>query len=654
MAEPRQHEVALSFTAEQREYVEQVASILQEQGVRVFYDDFEYALRYEKHLHGELHAAFVTRADCVVVFISSTYVERAWPQHDRASILSRLIRKRPERVLTVRLDQTPVPDLPTSVAFDNADKAQWPDHVAELILDKLSVKPSPDCVATAPPPQATSLIGEVAFDYSDHDGRYVIGRGSLQFETCWSKASNTSIHVLHDPPSIDGVALARGYRSLAEVMNARSLDYTSRIRTPQCGEIVVLRNTSGCYAAIHVLQIKDDTRGDEEDELRFRYAIQANGTDNFTDASIAAIHVRGFRSLDDVAITNLPNVTVMIGTNGAGKSNVMRLFEMLSRMLKDRRLADFVARHGGADDQLFGGRKVTSDIDTTVVMRTDAGRYEYRFGLEYADPDCLSFASESFRFAATADGDADWQDLGSGHREAKLVEAAHRRQPPTVNARAAAALVHLLGNCMVYQFHDTSRGSNFKVRWDAEDHDRLRPDGANLASILLRLMREDIERYESICEHIRRALPVFDRFDIDESYGKVLLRWTATGTDKALGAHLTSDGSLRFFALTTLLNLPRNMLADVILLDEPELGLHPAALALIGDMINTLGRERQIIVATQSPLLVDAFSLDQIIVLDLLNGRTVARQLAKSEYRRWLEDYTTGELWQKNLIGGRP
>ena len=149
-------------------------------------------------------------------------------------------------------------------------------------------------------------------------------------------------------------------------------------------------------------------------------------------------------------------------------------------------------------------------------------------------------------------------------------------------------------------------------------------------------------------------LPIFDRFRIKEDYGKVLLRWQAKGMDKTIGAHLTSDGSLRLFALATLLNLPPKMLPDVLILDEPELGLHPAAVALVGDMIKVLAEERQIIVATQSPLLVDQFDLDEILVLELRDRRTEIHRYNEIEYRDWLEEYTTGELWQKNVIGGCP
>ena len=380
---------------------------------------------------------------------------------------------------------------------------------------------------------------------------------------------------------------------------------------------------------------------------------------------IEYVRIQGFRSLADVELAGIPKAAVLIGANGSGKSNFIRFFEMLSWMLGSRRLAEFVASRGGADDQLHGGNRRTPRIEAEVRLRTDEGRNDYRFMLSRAQPDHFIFAEEAFRFVDPNDlyPPTSWYYLGSGHLEAKIVEAT---QPPSPSAHysldwleanplTAERIVNRLRRCSVYQFHDTSDESNFKKKWDAEDNNYLLSHGGNLAAVLHRLERENIKRYELICQHISRVLPVFDRFQIEESYGKVLLRWKAKGTDKTFGAHLTSDGSLRFFALVTLLNLPPEMLPDVLLLDEPELGLHPAAIALVGGMIKALAEERQIIVATQSPLLVDAFGLDEIFVLDLQDGRTEVRKLSPDDYQVWLDDnFTSGELWQKNLLGGRP
>ena len=374
-------------------------------------------------------------------------------------------------------------------------------------------------------------------------------------------------------------------------------------------------------------------------------------------SKIESVRIRGFRSLADVELSNLRDANVLIGANGSGKSNFIRFFEMMSWMLRSRRLGEFVERQGGADDQLHGGNRVTPRMKGELALRTDKGRNDYHFALSYAHPDRFIFTEESFRFSATDfPANAPWTLLPGGHREAAIIDAAHDAVPsPGVNSTTARVIVRLLCSCAVYQFHDTSDSSNFKKRWDAEEKNQLRADGGNLAAVLHRLEQEDMKRFKLISQHIRRVLPVFDRFQIEESYGKVSLRWKASGTDKTFGAHLTSDGSLRFFALVTLLNLPPEMLPSVLLLDEPELGLHPVAIALIGAMIKALAVDRQIIVATQSPLLVDAFDLDEIVVLNLEDGRTVFHRPEAGEYQRWLdENFTPGEIWQKNLLGGRP
>ena len=370
---------------------------------------------------------------------------------------------------------------------------------------------------------------------------------------------------------------------------------------------------------------------------------------------IESIRIKGFRSLADVEIKALPRAAVLIGANGSGKSNFIRFFEMVSWMIGSGRLAEFVQKHGGADDQLFGGSKVSPTMEAELAIRTENGRNDYRFAFTYAHPDRFIFTEEAFRFSRKGWGtEAAWEHLGSSHSEAKIVDVSRYTGVAEVNQTTARVLVYLLRQCAVYQFHDTSHDSQLKKTWDVEDNMYLRSHGGNLAAILLRLEREDAQRFELICNHIRGALPVFDRFELEDRYGKVMLRWKASGLDKTIGAHLTSDGSLRFFALVTLLNLPSEMLPDVVLLDEPELGLHPAAVALVGDMIKVCATGRQVIVATQSPLLVDAFDIDEILVLEAQDGKSSVQRFDDEGYQEWLSEYTTGELWQKNLLGGRP
>ena len=371
-------------------------------------------------------------------------------------------------------------------------------------------------------------------------------------------------------------------------------------------------------------------------------------------ARIESISIRGFRSLADVTLKGLPPVAVLIGANGSGKSNIMRFFEMLGWMLRSSRLGDFVQMQGGADDQLFQGRRRTPQLEAELRLATELGRNDYRFVLAHAHPDRLIFLEEAYRFSKLAwPTTASWRYVGSGHAEAGIVAAA--LPPGSPQQRSASVVVNLLRNCVTYQFHDTSDESRFKQAWDVSDSGFLRSHGGNLAAVLHRLEAEEGDRFRLICRHVGRVLPGFDRFVLDERYGKVSLRWATTHSDKTFGAHLTSDGSLRFFALVTLLNLPPEMLPDVILLDEPELGLHPMAVDLVAEMVKAVGQNRQVIVATQSPLLVDAFGLEQVVVVDLERGATTLRQLDPAQYAQWIEqDYSAGRLWTSNLLGGAP
>lgn len=371
---------------------------------------------------------------------------------------------------------------------------------------------------------------------------------------------------------------------------------------------------------------------------------------------IERLHVRGFRSLADVELYPTAGANVLIGANGSGKSNFVHFFNMLSWMLKSRRLAEFVSRAGGADDQLHGGSDFTPRLEAEITIRTGTGRNDYRFSLVYAHPDRLLFSDEAFRYNRDdLESEAVWNHLGAGHHEAQIVSARQGNHPElAANRQTAWTVTHLLRDCAAYQFHNTGSASNFKKTWDAGDHAYMRTDGGNLAAILYWLEHEDLDRYELICRHIRRVLPGFDCFQIEEQFGKVALRWRSRLSDKTYGAHLTSDGSLRFFALATLLNLPGEMLPGVLVLDEPELGLHPKAITLVADMIRAIAEGRQIILATQSPLLVDAFELDEVFVLEMRDGRTEVTSPDSVQLETWLDEFSVGELWQKNLLGGRP
>ncbi|MGB0694240.1 MAG: AAA family ATPase [Rhodospirillaceae bacterium] len=373
--------------------------------------------------------------------------------------------------------------------------------------------------------------------------------------------------------------------------------------------------------------------------------MDTNNTINKLQGRISTVSIQGFRSLKKVENLELGELTILIGGNGVGKSNFIRFFEMLSWMHRSQQLQQFVLRHGGGDDQLFMGSRATSEIKAEIRIKTKFGANDYRFELAHIHArDTLILSQEAYRFSNYQYPDeADWSILPDFGKESVLSEQ---------NNSTAKTIHHLLKQSSVYQFHDTSKNSSIHTRWDLSDFAFLRSDGGNLAPILFDLKENDKIRYRQIVRQIQRILPTFDDFFLESVTGKVLLSWKSKFSDKTLGTHLTSDGSLRVFCLLTLLNLPMDRLPDILFFDEPELGLHPHAITLVSEMIKRVAKQKQVFIATQSPYMVDCFDLENIIVADAVDGATSFRTLPSNQYQRWIEeDYGLSDIWLKSPVG---
>ncbi|RRO04956.1 AAA family ATPase [Pectobacterium aquaticum] len=373
--------------------------------------------------------------------------------------------------------------------------------------------------------------------------------------------------------------------------------------------------------------------------------MNESGNTKRLQGRITEVTIRGFRSLRDIDKLQLPQLTVLIGANGVGKSGFIRFFEMLGWMLRAQNLQEFVLRQGGGDDQFFMGSRRTPSINAEVRIETDIGFNDYQFELSHLSAgDTLMVTREAYRYSAKQKTtQAKWTNLNTVSKESALPD----QQNPT-----ARTIYGLLRQCYTYQFHDTSANAFIRQNWDISDCVRLRSDGGNLAAVLLDLQTNEHVRYKQIVRQIQRVLPHFADFVLEPNAGKVLLRWKSNTSDKMFGAHLTSDGSLRLFCLLTLLSLSNERLPNVLFFDEPELGLHPHAIVLVSEMMKRVSQSRQIFIATQSPYMVDCFDLENIIVAETKNGATQLRNLQRAQYQEWLDDdYLLSDIWLKSPIG---
>jgi predicted ATPase len=370
---------------------------------------------------------------------------------------------------------------------------------------------------------------------------------------------------------------------------------------------------------------------------------------------INSIKIKGFKSIRDLETFKLNSINVLVGSNGAGKSNFVSFFRLL-RDLFEQRLQLSIATQGGANACLYLGPRVTRELSAELVF----GRNGYHFTLVPTVDNKLVFSSEETIYSGYLAPNAPTRkSLASGHFESRLK---NRKDDPGIFTEKGVNhyVFEAMSGWVVYHFHDTSPVAGVRLPGSLNDNEFLRASAENLAAFLYGMQRTHPENYAKIRDVVRLAAPFFDDFKlrpVPTNPEQIQLEWLQTESDYPFLASQLSDGTLRFICLATALLQPRP--PKTMLFDEPELGLHPYALSLLGSLIqkavkpNTWLRN-QVIVSTQSALLLNEFVPEDIIVVERRDGQSVFRRLESAQLSDWLSDYTLGELWQKNLIGGRP
>lgn len=368
------------------------------------------------------------------------------------------------------------------------------------------------------------------------------------------------------------------------------------------------------------------------------------------------IILSGFKSFDSSEHTiKFGDVTVLIGANGAGKSNIVSFFKMIG-FITDNTLETYIADEGFATSILHYGPKVTQKITARLVFQYEKEYRDYHFVLRHAPPDNLIFETEGVAFGNEIEQSANTLlTLLSETKKSWVASEANEK----IYDRRVKSVYNLLKNCSLYQFHDTSSTARIRNSGYINDADFLRSDAGNLAAFLYSMQQNEEAKkyYDRIVNHIANAMPQFGDFVLRPSARNkdyILLDWKEKGNDYLFGPHQLSDGSLRYIALATLLLQSPEKMPSVIILDEPELGLHPSAINDLAGMIRSASRHCQIIIATQSPGLLDEFELNEVVVIERENKTSVIRNFNEQELKNWLKDYSLSELWEKNVIGGQP
>lgn len=364
------------------------------------------------------------------------------------------------------------------------------------------------------------------------------------------------------------------------------------------------------------------------------------------------VTIKGFKSIKSLEDFKLRKLNVMIGGNGAGKSNFIDFFRMLRAMmelslpgLERSNLQTFIQTGGGADDFLFNGPKITEQIEVKLVF----GENGYRFTLTPTVDENFIINEEARIYKYSSAG---WWSMGSGHSKPKLLK--EKDEPGVAGRSSIASYVYdAIDSWRIYHFHDTGKNARMRRFEIVEDNEFFRFDAANIAPFLLNLREEERQSYNEIVEAVRLVTPFFYDFILRPNKNeKVRLRWKQKGSDYPLKPHHLSDGTIRFICLVTALLQPDP--PSTIIIDEPELGLHPYAIEILAELMQSASEKTQVIVSTQSPALIDNFKPKDVIVVNREGGASTFKRLDEKELSHWLEEYSLGDLWRKNIVVGGP
>jgi predicted ATPase len=361
---------------------------------------------------------------------------------------------------------------------------------------------------------------------------------------------------------------------------------------------------------------------------------------------IKKLTIKGFKSIKSLEL-ELTSLNVLIGANGAGKSNFISYFHMLTEMMHSR-LQNWTSKQASADRVLSFGIKETDKIESFIEF----GRNGYKFILEPTVDGAFTFGKESIFFNGPLFG-PKWIHLGSGHNECQL------KQKFDTSGKGSEAdyCYSSISSWKIFHFHDTSETARVKRAGALQDNEFLRPDAANLAAYLYRLSQEKPTCYDEIRKTISLAIPFFDDFvlkirTLSSGEEFIQLFWRQKNSDYPFHSSQLSDGSIRFICLVTALLQPNP--PATIIIDEPELGLHPYAITLLGALLKTAATRMQVIVSTQSVQLVNEFTMNDLIIVERENEASIFKRCKEEDFKLWLETYSVGELWEKNILGGRP
>ena len=360
---------------------------------------------------------------------------------------------------------------------------------------------------------------------------------------------------------------------------------------------------------------------------------------------LQSIKIEGFKSIKSLNL-EMRSINLLIGANGAGKSNFMSIFTFLNQLSKGK-LQSYIAKQGGTGRLLHFSAKNTPSL----VINLELGDDNYHLHLKPDTQDSLIIDNERFF--------TDTQTMNLQNNSSEIGWTENKDLLIISNVRRIKTY---FDECRVYHFFDTGEYADFKQRSQVSNYHYLEKDAANIGALLYFLKNNEEKRhrqaYYRIVTAVKAVAPYFHDFylepDGEGANANIILRWEHSEHDAPLSASMLSDGTARFICLATLIRQPEDLIPQTVILDEPELGLHPDAIYVLAEMIKDVSSVTQFIISTQSVEFANYFEPEDIIVVEETKGVSSFKRLEREHLEVWLDNFRMGELWTRNLIGGNP
>ena len=351
---------------------------------------------------------------------------------------------------------------------------------------------------------------------------------------------------------------------------------------------------------------------------------------------IEEISIKNYKSIKGLIKFPLHNINILIGANGSGKSNFLSFFEFVKKENDYKSYFDF--DNDRADDILFLGRRNSEFLSGAVALSDQS--FTGKGGKKFIAEDNRSLTCDAY---VNMDLVSNFENEENYFEYAEGIDLAWEQ---------------VSDNTTQYHFHDTSKWSPILVDCMLNNNDMLLPNGKNIMPFVYRIYRENKQSYSMIVNAIRSCVDDFHDFYIRKNINSddmVRLEWQhKRDLGEPKHGKLLSDGSLRIICLIVLLLQPIEWVPKLVIIDEPELGMNPKALSLIAELIKQISPQKQFIIATQSPELINLFNHEDIIVCDKNEDSSSSfTRLDAEKLQSWLDDYTVADLWQMNIIGGQ-